>query len=232
MIIGPGRRVIHSPNIGITIHTPCLSADTDWWLAGGINPANVVAAYRAKGAASYAASKINLANPGTYDCVDGVAYPSWAAATGWTFVTASSQYLNTGILLPSSGSVFVQIANASAVVAHVVAGCSGTTGVFDIWPGNGAVVIYRYGTNYTTPSARMINGNLGIAGTQPYKNGVADGATLTNGFVASATYPLHIGRWNRPGDKNYFTGDVTKMAVYSTTLSAAQSLALATAMAA
>ena len=56
----------------------------DWWLAGGIDPDDCIAAYQPKGAASYAASKVNLANPGTYDLTNGND-PSWSADNGWTF---------------------------------------------------------------------------------------------------------------------------------------------------
>ncbi len=66
---------------------------TPWYLSGGIAGANCIGAYQAKGAASYAASKVNLNNPGTNDLSDGAAFPTWAADTGWTFVAASSQYL-------------------------------------------------------------------------------------------------------------------------------------------
>src|SRR4030042_266315 len=72
----------------VVVTDSCL----EWWLAGGISAANCLAAYQPKGAASYAASKVNLANPGTYDAVDGVAFPTWAAATGWTF-NGVAQYL-------------------------------------------------------------------------------------------------------------------------------------------
>ncbi len=46
-------------------------AEIPWWLAGGIPAENCIAAYQPKGAASYAASKVNLANPGTYDAYEG-----------------------------------------------------------------------------------------------------------------------------------------------------------------
>ena len=59
-------------------------ADTSWWLAGGISAANCVAAYQAKGAASYVASKVNLANPGTLNFDNEVVAPSWNTTTGWT----------------------------------------------------------------------------------------------------------------------------------------------------
>lgn len=61
-------------------------------MRGGIPKANCLAAFQPKSVASYAASKINLVNPGTYDLVNGVAFPSWAIATGWTF-NGANQYL-------------------------------------------------------------------------------------------------------------------------------------------
>lgn len=63
-----------------------------WYLPNGIVLSDVVAAYAAKGAASYAASKINLANPGTYDCVDTGHAPDWDAVNGWKF-DGIGQYL-------------------------------------------------------------------------------------------------------------------------------------------
>ena len=66
-----------------------------WWdLNGTIT--SCVAAYQPKGAASYAASKVNLANPGTYNAVDGTAYPTWDTSTGWKG-NGASQYLSTGL---------------------------------------------------------------------------------------------------------------------------------------
>ena len=58
-----------------------------WWKVAG---KTCVAAYQPKGAASLAASYVNLANPGTYDAAPGAA-PTWASATGWTF--NGTQYL-------------------------------------------------------------------------------------------------------------------------------------------
>lgn len=77
---------------------------TSWWLSGGIPAANCIAVYQPKGAASYAASKINLANPGTYDATEGVA-PSWAAETGWTG-NGSTMFLITGLANSGYSIVF------------------------------------------------------------------------------------------------------------------------------
>lgn len=72
-----------------------------WYLNGGISKANCVAVYQPKGAASYAASKVNLVTPGTYDLSDGAAFPTWAFATGWTF-NGATQYLTVASALVSA----------------------------------------------------------------------------------------------------------------------------------
>jgi hypothetical protein len=68
----------------------------DWWLSGGISAANCIAAYQPKGAVSYAASKVNLANPGTYNATEGTA-PAFDTAVGWTF-NGTTMFLETGIV--------------------------------------------------------------------------------------------------------------------------------------
>ena len=77
-------------------------ADTSWWLAGGISAENCVAAYQAKGAADYAASLVNLANPGTYNAANGNS-PTFNTAIGWTF-DGVNDYLVTGIVPASDQS--------------------------------------------------------------------------------------------------------------------------------
>ena len=62
----------------------------DWWLAGGIDPDDCIAAYQPKGAASYAASKTDLTDNG-YD-IDGGSAPDWDASYGWNF-NGTSHYL-------------------------------------------------------------------------------------------------------------------------------------------
>ena len=69
------------------IFDPGLAVAPPWWQVAG---KTCVAAYQPKGAASLAASYVNLANPGTYDAAPGAA-PTWASATGWTF--NGTQYL-------------------------------------------------------------------------------------------------------------------------------------------
>src|SRR4030042_328416 len=71
-----------------------FGAAIPWYLSGGIPKADCLAAYQPKGAASYAASKVNIVNPGTYDLTDGAAFPTWDVVNGWTFADGSLQYLS------------------------------------------------------------------------------------------------------------------------------------------
>jgi hypothetical protein len=87
-----GRR-----GIGFGLGRSWQRKSADWWLAGGIPATNCVAAYQAKGAESYAASLVNLANSGTYNLNDkGTHAPNWDGVNGWVF-NAIDQYFFTGM---------------------------------------------------------------------------------------------------------------------------------------
>lgn len=80
-IIRPGQKVYHIPGYGIEVRESGVAAAANWWEVSG---KTCVAAWQPKGAASYAASLVNLATPSTNDLTEGVA-PDWATGTGWTF---------------------------------------------------------------------------------------------------------------------------------------------------
>lgn len=82
---------------------------SSWWLSGGIDAANCVAAYQPKGAASYAASKVNLANPGMYDATEGTA-PDWDSTNGWKG-NGTSQYLYVRVTPLSSWTIAIRFSN-------------------------------------------------------------------------------------------------------------------------
>jgi len=79
-----------------------------WWLAGGIAAANCIAAYQPKGAADYAASKVNLTGNATYDATEVVA-PGWSSDSGWEFDNTSEGF-DIGLtgLSPLSTSVIIR----------------------------------------------------------------------------------------------------------------------------
>lgn len=200
------------------------AAAAQWWLSGGVSAANCVAAYQPIGAASLAASYTNLANPGTYTAAPGVA-PTFDAATGWTF-NGSTQYLNTGITYEATWSILVRFSDGTT---------SGTVRLFDVGtdklsviPGFSAASAYwNVGATANTRTPAMYSGVLGAAGNQPYRDGSADGATFT-GTITSGSLRIAA----RNDTTRFFSGKIQAIAIYNTTLSAAQVAAISAAMAA
>jgi hypothetical protein len=91
---------------------------TDWWLNGGILVADCVGAYQAIGAASYNASLVNLANPGTYDLTEPLSAVGWNATDGW--VGDGTNYLETGINPYLDWSIIVRV--EPLVIDNILAG--------------------------------------------------------------------------------------------------------------
>lgn len=200
-------------------------AVTPWWLVAG---KTCVAVYQPKGAASLAASYVNLANPGTYDAALGVA-PTWASATGWTF-NGSTQYLTTGIVPASGWSMLARIANTIAWGGIVGATPTTSNGFSMRWfPETLRVGIHETGF---IGNVAIATGNevLALAGRNLY----SDGVFLASGGGTLSTAPgLYIGAENLMGVKNYpFTGMILAVAIYSSTLTAGEVAAVSAAMAA
>ncbi len=204
---------------------PRSAAVAGWWLVAGVT---CVAAYQPKGAASLAASYINLANPGTYDAAPGVA-PTWATATGWTF-NGATQYLLTGItpVNDQTWSMIAQVSNVTQTLFRPIAGTvvllptrSFQLQAYRTSPG----VLYGSGS-YQIVAPNISAGNLCVAGTQGYRNGVANGAVIN--AVAGTLAAITIGMTNI----EYYGGNILALAIYSGTLSAPQVAAVSAAMAA
>lgn len=211
-----------------SIFTPTYDAGlaSKWWLAGGVASANCVAAYQAKGAASYAASKVNLANPGTYNAVDGTAYPT-LGADGWVF--GGSQYLTSGIVPGSGWSMIVRFSGASGSAAHSAVGIlsASPTARFYIRPrNNNTAHVYGYGDAPNVVTGALIEGVMALAGASSYLDGVYDGLcgswlVPSNGIVIGAdgqamTYP--------------YIGSIAAISIYNTTLTATRVAAITAAM--
>ena len=226
-----GKRVTMSLPLTGAGPSAAGGAAVPWYLSGGILAANCVAAYQPKGAASLAASYVNLANPGTYDAALGVA-PTWAAGTGWTF-NGSTQWLDTGIVPAGGYSMLVQFANAVGAGNHGHGVYAAAGQRFYVRPRSGGVSrIYGYGDTGQVIAGAPAAGNMAIAGPQGYLNGVADGGAP--GAWVATVLSIAIGAENGIGLPigNWFQGDVIAAAVYNSTLTAPQVAAVAAAMAA
>lgn len=209
-----------------------------WYLSGGIAAANCAAAYLAKGADSYAASKSNLANPETYDLTDSGTPPSWAALTGWQF-SNSANWLNTGIVIPShewsmfvAGQVPLLLGNSNFCGTYNDLG-----GYFAITLESGTYYVYNMaGRNCGAPS--LFNVVIGYAGYVAYKDGAVVGDIYGSGTPETMP-PLHLGgvAFTEDGESYVVEGTesglyVASFAIYDSVLSESQAIALMTAMAA
>ena len=152
-----------------------------WWDPAGEGLC-VWSAYQPKGAASYAASKVDLSGNGN-DCVDGGAFPTWDVVNGWIFDNAATDILNTAFVPASdqSQSVLVQFTVGDAA-QRAICGES-DTGAKDFWihpDGNFGAVTYANGGGISV-APKLANGNLGIAGNTASMTHGSSGA----GFCAT-----------------------------------------------
>lgn len=199
-----------------------------WWQAGGATGALV--AYQPKGAASLAASYVNLANPGTNDAAPGTA-PTFNATTGWTF-NGSTQYLDSGIIVPDlTYSVLVRIDNGGTITeGRIFGSADGGGNYFSIYSNFGGSCYFGNG-NQNGFAPGQASGVIGFAGLTAYVGGSSVGSITAGG--AQSGFSVYIGSNNLSAVAGAFwSGDIYAFAIYDNTLSAGQVSAVSTAMAA
>lgn len=201
---------------------------TPWYLAGHVNPSNIVAAYKPKSASSLADSYINIANPGTYD-ISAISAPSWNATVGWVLDGAANS-LNTGILHSDSGqswSAVVRFSNASNA-GFLLGDASTNTSHFAIVPNSSGRRRYQNSGSLQVNSGAVTSGVMTIAGGAGYYNGVSDGSITSNTQV---TRHILIGSGNSgnsstPAPMAFCACEIQAVAIYNTPISAGQALAI------
>ena len=208
---------------------------SSWWLAGGISASNCVAAYQPKGAADYAASKVNLANPGTYNATEGNA-PDWDTSYGWSFVKANSDYLNTGYSGIGGMSLIVRFSDYNYALSTHQAFFIGCKAYTTAWEGMG-ICTHQYGENYylfehannysTDYKPGTNTGVIALCNKTGYWNGSAVKTISSSGAVSGA---VRIAKGYEP--TQFVTTKIQAAAIYSVTLTESQVAALSTAMAA
>lgn len=213
-------------------------AAVDWWLSGGISAANAIAVYQPIGAASLAASYVNLANPGTYDAAPGVA-PTFAAATGWTF-NGSTQYLDSGVVPAAGYTMIFRYSSTAGTNRGFIGSYDGGSTYFDIAATTAGGCYFNYGDKSSTATqvpdsgvstvTSKTSGVLALAGPIGYYNGSAV-VTLAATWSGTSTRNMWIGADNR-STPFFGTGTFQAVAIYNTTLTADQVAAVSTAMAA
>ncbi|MEI6462091.1 MAG: LamG-like jellyroll fold domain-containing protein [bacterium] len=200
----------------------------NWWTAGSSTGALV--AYQPKGASSLANSYVNKVNPGTNDASLGIA-PTWDVNNGWTF-DGSTQYLKTGII-PATGQTMIARFNyTTGINSYIAGGSLGTESSIGLSPNrSGTTVWYAMGTPGVLGLNPQLNaGNLAIAGTVAYRNGMQETGTVPT-FSGTSTKEFYLGGYNNNGSMGGgLNGKIQALSIYSGTLTPAQVSAVVGAM--
>ena len=231
-----------------TIFVPVLwERKQPWYLAGGAPVPR--AAWQPKGAASYASSKVNIVNPGTYDLVDGAAFPTWDAVNGWTFASAFLRYLTIPSALASAVPLtMVCRFNISADVnSWLMSICdTGAQAYFGMWGGGGIAGDPVIATAYEAGAANVQTTTGFTVGAWHTGAAVFSAANARASYIdggskgtnATAKTPAgldttYIGAYhNGTSIVAYLSGNIAACALYDVALSDAQVLAIHAAMAA
>ena len=228
-------------NLGMKLFKPSAAAAL-WW-----DPLNeglpVVGAYRAIATvgspwplapANYAESLQNWSNPGVNDLVQVSGLPApvpWALNTGWQFVAANTDALDTGLIPAVNWTMLVQFANYTSINLyicgnHIVAPVS----LYALYNTNVNSVYYNQGNLTVAPP--LVAGNRGIAGKEGFRNGISEGAI--GGANALPIVSVYIGALNQQGVGaiQFPNVNIRALAFYNATLTAPQVALVAAAMAA
>jgi len=231
-ILRPGNRILTIGNPGLSVISPRGGAAIPWYLSGGVDAANCVAAYQPIGAADYAASKVNLANSGTYDAAAGND-PDWDDTNGWKF-NGIDNYLDCTYL-------YSAVSGACVIVRFTDAGYVGIQTGTIIGAVNGADLFVGANTQYGVRACffgsyvnilpSMTSGVIALTDGKFYRDGsyshdVAAGGTL------SSSRSLKIGAGWFSFGWHYTPVYVQAAAAYDSNLTADQVAAITTAMAA
>lgn len=212
------------------------AAATPWYLTGGIAAANCVAAYQPKGAADYAASKVNLANPGTYNAADGTAFPTWDSTNGWIFngTNTTGPYLLTGVINANGWSMILRFSNGPTLSysCQPVGSLTTYSTRFSFSTYYADNKLYYHSGGIAGISTGITSGVIAIAGQSGYRNGTADTNSIP-AWSGTNTNQIAIGGMMNAGlVTNKITANIQALAIYNTTLTAPQVAALSAAMAA
>lgn len=213
-------RLNYIPGGALNVQMSAWPVGGNWWEPSG--SFTCVAAYQAKGAASKAASLVNLANPGTNDLTE-TGTVTWATGTGWS-AFATNKHFSTGITPANGYTLIVRFADGSGTTQMSVAGEENTSTATDlaISPVRGSADdrLYYHG-GVAILGVRTYSGVLCVAGGACYIDGVYEGAT--GAWSGTATLPVFIGCINYNGTPSIaWNGSIQAIALYSTTLDATQ----------
>jgi len=187
-------------------------------------------AWQAKGAASLAASYIDLSGNGN-NLTPGVA-PAWDAVNGWKF-NGSTHWLDTSFVFAADRSQaglaqFTNRTNSGVIFGSYY---STTRGML-ARPADGTGVRYSNCSQLVVAPQMGVAGNVGVSGSKGYRDGIADAGVMNVGTGDGSGRSVYLGALNWGGVNTPIAAYCQAFVIYDCTLSAAQVLAVVTAMAA
>ena len=224
--------------VAVRLAVPPPPPVSGWWLPEGVSSAGCFGAYRGKGAASYAASKLNLNAPGTHDLYKGsTTDPTWNAGVGWSNCGPSTHLRMGGKCYPThEWTYIIQVVNAGEYSQQFCGqsedapasltsplGCGlNNTSAFQVFNNFG----------YVNVGGIVTNGNIAIAGKRCFRYGSYVATCGAGTGTALWDFTWFSSNWAGTMHGGLYQTIFTAMAIYSVTLTDAQVLAVATEMAA
>ena len=203
-----------------TFQPKSQSAAGGWWDLNG-TLTTCVAAYKAVGAADFAASKVNLVNPGSDNLSDGTTTPTWSSGGGWDFVGDTARWLVTPntLGLMSIAISYVWTYEGGGSYPPLMMNPAGYWGSYRIRRSGRS--IETAANAFHTGGSRYINGTDTAAITFDSRQTLVSNAasTITQKYMIGSNvsaFPLNA--------------NIYAVAFYNAALSQAQAAALATAM--
>jgi hypothetical protein len=184
-----------------------------------------VGAYQAiSGPASLGETLTNLANPGTYDLLEVAApfgtSPEWDGVHGWKFNSAQSNTLRTEIVPDRNYSYVVRFTNLNVYNTGGIFGTLSMDAFVDLFPAYASGCMRWYhGTDILSREPMVTEGIFGLAGGQPYRNGLPDGAAGPGGGWAGLAGEVYLGSLGGAWFSDVY---IQAFAMYSCTLTQVQ----------
>lgn len=181
------RKIIIAITVTLLFQSGVDAAGWQWWRLGAVTP---IAAWQSVGVDSLSESYVDLTGH-NYTLTPGWIEPT--LANGWEFHGQDGlEWLDTGIVPEDDYSVFALVDSGFGLTIV------GEAGDMILALGNGSD-LYEHERSYGNSNFQFrygANGVIGLAGGQPYWNGIPDGSPMVYGDHES----LFIGATNYAGE--------------------------------
>jgi hypothetical protein len=221
MLTYSGGMISLDPSLRVS--SPRISMASNWW------PSSAIAAWQAKGAASLAASLVNLITPGTHDLPAGSHPMDWNATDGW-IGDGTSKYFLSDVTPGDAWSILARWDDATLGDSFIF-GSSDATATHKYFAvenyGAGNQLYYAHQA-YLGVTPKLNSGVAGFSGQQGYRNGSPDGGAIA---TTSGTYfPVAIGALNMGNSSiAYYTNAKLKAIWFADSIVSAGDMATSTA---